>query len=180
MATFTTNYNLRKPATSDYVEVTTDINANMDTIDTEIKARADDIATHETRLDAIDVQLTGEAETTTYTDLTGIALDAAWSAVSAFHAYRIGRLRFLSFAVTKTGATSTGSASGNITDLTVFTGLPTDWRPAQSAYGIYTQGGVTFGNISLNNSGTLTLQTLHTTGAIASGDTVSGTVAYYV
>lgn len=45
MATFTTNYNLRKPATSDFVDVVTDINNNMDTIDTQIKNRENDIAT---------------------------------------------------------------------------------------------------------------------------------------
>lgn len=41
MATFTTNYNLRKPATSDYVTVSTDLDDNLDTIDTELKAVSD-------------------------------------------------------------------------------------------------------------------------------------------
>lgn len=48
MATFTTNYNLRKPADADFIENDTDINANMDIIDTEIKAL-------DTRVDALEV-----------------------------------------------------------------------------------------------------------------------------
>jgi hypothetical protein len=43
MATDTTNYQLRKPATSDNVIVLTDVSDNMDTIDTELK-RVDDVA----------------------------------------------------------------------------------------------------------------------------------------
>lgn len=45
MATFTTNYNLRKPATTDFVTVSSDVNANMDTIDTQIKTRQNNIDT---------------------------------------------------------------------------------------------------------------------------------------
>lgn len=44
MATFTTNYNLRKPATSDFITVSTDVNDNMDDIDTQMKVNADAIA----------------------------------------------------------------------------------------------------------------------------------------
>lgn len=48
MATLTTNYQLKKPATSDSVSIA-DINNNMDIIDTQIKANADlieSISTH--------------------------------------------------------------------------------------------------------------------------------------
>lgn len=48
MATFTPNYNLRKPATTDFVNVTTDINDNMDKIDTEMKLRKDKTDSFET------------------------------------------------------------------------------------------------------------------------------------
>src|SRR5688500_12750202 len=44
MATSTTNYGLRKPASADNVIVLTDISDNMDDIDTELK-RVDDNAT---------------------------------------------------------------------------------------------------------------------------------------
>lgn len=47
MATFTPNYNLRKPAGGDLVTVSTDINASMDIIDAEL----DD---HEDRLDLVE------------------------------------------------------------------------------------------------------------------------------
>src|SRR5687767_8458817 len=47
MATFTANYNLRKPAGGDLVTVAADINASMDIIDAEL----DD---HEDRLDVIE------------------------------------------------------------------------------------------------------------------------------
>lgn len=50
MATFTANYNLRKPAGGDLVTVSTDINANMDIIDAEL----DD---HEDRLDVLEANL---------------------------------------------------------------------------------------------------------------------------
>lgn len=40
MASYTTNFNLKKPATSDFVDIA-DINGNMDTIDTELKKRAE-------------------------------------------------------------------------------------------------------------------------------------------
>lgn len=43
MATFTSNYNFRKPADGDFIENDTDINDNADLIDAAIKARADDI-----------------------------------------------------------------------------------------------------------------------------------------
>lgn len=38
MATFTTNYNLRKPGTGDFVSVLSDLNANFDIIDAQMKA----------------------------------------------------------------------------------------------------------------------------------------------
>ena len=38
MATFTPNYNLRKPADTDFAENDTDLNANWDIVDTELKA----------------------------------------------------------------------------------------------------------------------------------------------
>lgn len=41
MATFTTNYNLRKPADSDFIENDTDLNANWDIIDSELKDAQD-------------------------------------------------------------------------------------------------------------------------------------------
>lgn len=44
MATFTTNYNLRKPEDPDDVDVTTDLGNNLDTIDEVMKANEDDIA----------------------------------------------------------------------------------------------------------------------------------------
>lgn len=48
MATFTTNYSLRKPATTDFITVTTDVNDSMDTIDSNLK-RVDDAATQPQR-----------------------------------------------------------------------------------------------------------------------------------
>lgn len=42
MATTTTNYGLRKPATTDFITVGTDISDNMDILDTIIKALRDD------------------------------------------------------------------------------------------------------------------------------------------
>lgn len=43
MATSTTNYGLRKPATTDYVNVQTDLNANFDVIDSTMKDISDDV-----------------------------------------------------------------------------------------------------------------------------------------
>lgn len=43
MATSTTNYGLRKPATTDYVNVQTDLNANYDIIDSTMKDISDDV-----------------------------------------------------------------------------------------------------------------------------------------
>jgi hypothetical protein len=48
VATTTTNYSLRKPASSDVVNVTTDISDSMDTIDSNLK-RVDDAATQPPR-----------------------------------------------------------------------------------------------------------------------------------
>lgn len=56
MATFTTNYNLRKPATSDFISVATDLNANYDIIDTEIKNRSNEIVALDTRLDTLETE----------------------------------------------------------------------------------------------------------------------------
>lgn len=52
MATFTANYNLRKPAGGDLVTVAADINASMDIIDAEL-------IEHETRLDALEANNPG-------------------------------------------------------------------------------------------------------------------------
>jgi hypothetical protein len=49
MATFTTNYALRKPATGDLIEESTDINASMDTIDAELDDHRDRVVTLNTR-----------------------------------------------------------------------------------------------------------------------------------
>lgn len=40
MATYTTNYNLKKPAQEDFIDVA-DLNANFDALDTQLKAVAD-------------------------------------------------------------------------------------------------------------------------------------------
>lgn len=52
MATTTPNYNLRKPADGDFVNVGSDINASMDTIDVELFE-------HEDRLDDVEALLVG-------------------------------------------------------------------------------------------------------------------------
>lgn len=52
MATFTQNLNLRKPATNDVVDVTADLSANMDTIDTAVAGKAATGHTHGGTLDA--------------------------------------------------------------------------------------------------------------------------------
>ena len=82
MATFTTNYNLRKPAGSDFVTVATDINDNMDDIDTEIKAL-------DTRLDAIESywEIAGGSGTqtitsTTLVDITGVTVNVTVGSTS--------------------------------------------------------------------------------------------------
>ena len=51
MATNTTNYKLKKPATTDYVTIG-DINDNMDKIDAQMKANADLIETKQDKLEA--------------------------------------------------------------------------------------------------------------------------------
>ena len=43
MSTLTTNYDLIKPASTDFVKIS-DINSNMDTIDTQLKSNADGLA----------------------------------------------------------------------------------------------------------------------------------------
>lgn len=48
MGTLTPNYDLLKPATTDVINVETDINASMDTLDTELK-RVDDLSTNPPR-----------------------------------------------------------------------------------------------------------------------------------
>ena len=58
MATNTTNYNLRKPATSDYVNVQTDLNANYDIIDTTMKGLSDDIDEVESDVSSLNATLT--------------------------------------------------------------------------------------------------------------------------
>lgn len=53
MADLTANYNLTKPEGTENYSVPI-VNANNDIIDTEIKARADEIAAHENRLDFLE------------------------------------------------------------------------------------------------------------------------------
>lgn len=43
---FTGNYNLKKPDYTDIADIPGDFNGNMDTIDTELKKNADDLAAH--------------------------------------------------------------------------------------------------------------------------------------
>lgn len=49
MATFTPNYNLRKPEDADFAENDTDLNANWDKVDTEMKQSEDAITALETK-----------------------------------------------------------------------------------------------------------------------------------
>jgi len=56
MATYTTNYNLKKPAASDYVSVG-DINDNMDTLDTTIKSVSDTASAKQAQHSAITISV---------------------------------------------------------------------------------------------------------------------------
>ena len=180
MATFTTNYNLRKPATSDLVDVTTDLNANFDTIDTEIKEAQDSSVALDLRVDSLETKTAGEAELTTIAALTPAVLGADWT-VTAISFYRIGRMRFVSFQVTYGGATITPSAAGNIIDTSIITGLPVAWRPVLAdAHGSYTVDNTHQGDCYINTLGDLNISTLHANGNIASGKVVRGTVSYIV
>lgn len=57
MATFTPNYNLRKPTTDDFVAVAADVSASMDTIDTELHDRETEITALDGRVDDLELGL---------------------------------------------------------------------------------------------------------------------------
>lgn len=88
-------------------------------------------------------------------------------------------LTVMNWRLTWTAATLTGSSSGNVTDTVIIEGIPAEYRTIEnSAFGAFQVGGVSFGTCYINNMGEIGIQTLHATGAIVSGDTVSGTIAY--
>lgn len=78
MATTTPNYNLRKPAPADTVNVETDIGANMDIIDAALAAKADEEHAHEEY--ATDADVT----TAVSTAVTGV-IDAAPGALNTLN-----------------------------------------------------------------------------------------------
>lgn len=96
MATSTTNYNLRKPSGADFVEVTTDINANMDTIDNEIKAL-------DGRIDTLEANAWADYTPTWSSSGTAPALGNG-TLVARYR--QTGKLVFVQFKLT-TGSTTT-------------------------------------------------------------------------
>lgn len=171
MPTFTAFLNLIKPAGSEVIDVS-QINDNSDDIDTFASGT-------DSRLDVLEalLDLANAGESTS--PPAGFTLAAGWT-LSDWHGYRIGRLRVLQINVVRTGATLTGNASGNITDASVYSAVPSDWQPpaGSNTTGIFQVGGSSFGNFALGSS--IVLQTLHATGTIASTDSVRLTCTYYV
>lgn len=111
----------------------------------------------------------------------GITAGANWT-IAGFVATRIGVLRVIQGQVTYSGSTLTGSASGDLSpDQIVIDGLPVDWRPSMAAVFPFTREGATFGTGHINAGGPeIRLSSLHATGTIASGRTVSFTATYVV
>lgn len=54
MATFTPNYSLRKPASTDFVDFSADLNANWDIVDTQLKTNADNIKVPQVKIKTVD------------------------------------------------------------------------------------------------------------------------------
>lgn len=172
MPTFTAFLNLIKPAGSEVIDIS-QINDNMDDIDTFASGT-------DSRLDTIEALLANATELTSLPG-SGWTLGTSWT-VTDFHAYKIGRMRFIDLAMVWGGSTITGSAAGNITDNTLFSAIPSDWTPTSGHNAIFPfqVAGTSMGNGSINASSTITLQTLHATGTISNGDTIRASAAYYV
>lgn len=134
MATFTANYNLRKPADGDFVTVSSDINASMDTIDAEL----DD---HEDRLDAIEGNIDGAwtSYTPTLTNITlgNGTLTGRWKKLGSKTI--VGSVLFIA------GSTTSYSA-GNLSF-----GLPPSTPRASYDSSVDTVG---YGNVNNNSAAT--------------------------
>ena len=79
MATFTPNYNLRKPAAADFVTVASDINSNMDTLDTAVDAVSDRVGVLEQVVKFTDFTSVSTALMTTAVELN----ISGWTAATA-------------------------------------------------------------------------------------------------
>lgn len=107
----------------------------------------------------------------------GITAAANW-AITACDAVAAGPMRHLHMAWTYSGATITGSAVGNIADVTL-TGiaLPAGWRPARPAPAAW-DNGAAWGTVAVTAAGTISLRTMHVGATLASGDLVIFAATY--
>lgn len=84
MATSTANYNLRKPAGGDLVTVASDLNASMDTIDTELKGHADRLTALEVPTSAFIIKTADQARTNNTNFLTDDTLNYTFPSVGTY------------------------------------------------------------------------------------------------
>ncbi len=102
---------------------------------------------------------------------------AGWTLTSV--AYRLfGPHVSIAWSATRTGATLTGNAAGNITDTNIFTAIPAAIRPTQA-----NRSGV-FENVSgywyVTPAGLILAAGLHATATIAASDVISGSIDYLI
>jgi len=195
MATFTAFLNLSKPTeVTDLVDIDV-INANMDAIDLNASDVDDALGVLtgadtalDGRLDTLELEYHPWDDTITQTDLALTGVAGEWNFAN-FAAYRIGqniRGIICEFTRSGSGATLTGSASGNIGDSALLTSLlPAagafgNWRPAFDCPFVYVSQGNTFGNGKITIGGQIVLQTLHNSGTLAANDSVLFHVVYMV
>lgn len=116
----------------------------------------------------VDGQLTG----TTTVATSGAVAGSGWS-LSSFEGRQFGPIVMVRLTMSRTGATITADATGNIGDSLVVT-LPAAWSPVSgTCQGSYDKGGVADGSVSIGTDGKATIKTLSPTATIATGDTVS-------
>lgn len=147
MATFTANYNLRKPASTDLVDEDADLNDNWDIVDAEIKERQDEIADHESRLDVI------EADSGWIT--TGLTYGTNWSGTITFR--KIKNVVYIKGDCSR----SSGSSANPYT-------LPAGYRPSFQLDTMIRNAGAMIAFV-VGTSGVTTVG-----GAYVNGDTLQG------
>ena len=157
MATFTTNYNLRKPAGSDFVTVASDINASMDILDSEIKEREDEVVALDARTDTLEELAIPNDGSGLWTDFSGdLTMAANWTCTIALY-WRLGPIVAVYCKFGYSGSTVTVGATSNITDINVVaSGWPAEILPTDNDQHLSTDRvALSFWRYRIKNTGAL-------------------------
>lgn len=111
-------------------------------------------------------------------DVTNVLTAATGWSVAAQTSRKQGKLVTITFAITRTGSSISGTSDGNLTNVEMAT-VATGWRPFQdvAASGASGNAGIMWGGF-INESGTMAVGCISPNQSIPNGATLSGSATY--